>query len=89
MNCSDLLDIVDLSKTNIENYLVRKDGKQLLTFFLKETLLPPLMIIFEDVLNVNQQLTFALHVLFLDVVVDAEKEMEEEEDDYEDVRLEI
>ena len=38
------------------------------------------MIIFEDVLNVNQQLTFAPHVLFLDVVVEVEEEIEEEED---------
>ena len=73
------MDVVDFSKKNMKNYLVRKDGKQLLTFFLKETLLPSLMIIFEDVLNVNRQLTFAPHILLLDVVVEAEEEMKEEE----------
>ena len=63
---------------NMENYLVIKDGKQLLPFFLKATLLPPPTMTFEDILSANRQLTFAQHDLLLAVMVTDKKEMEEE-----------
>ena len=69
---------------NMENYSVRKDGKQLLPFFLKVTSLPPPTRMFEDVLNVSRLPTFVPHVLFLDAMVmdkvEVEERMEEEED---------
>ena len=62
MTCLAPSDVVDFYKKNMANYSPRKDRKPPLLSSLKEISPPLLTMAFDDATNVDQKLTFALHV---------------------------
>ena len=74
MTCLAPSDVVDFYKKNMANYSPRKDRKPPLLSSLKEISPPLLTMAFDDATNVDQKLTFALHVPTLGAMVEDKDE---------------
>ena len=87
MTCLAPSDVVDFYKKNMENYSPRKYGKPPLLSSLKEISPPLLTMAFDDATNVDQKLTFALHVPTLGAMVeDKDEGMEAKREEVDDSR---